>query len=426
MKIGLINPPHSYKADKSNINFYHLGGIGFVDAVLRQEGHEVKNLDFAHNSNSLLEEIDNCNVVGVGSYLDSYGFLKKTLPKLKGKKIIVGGSLISSYGLNDNNLLMRTFPEIDFGVIGEGEKTTKDLVSFLEKKGDLPSGVVYRTNGSIKTTKKQKQIENLDKLPEIEYSIWPFLSEKINKNIFDLNTSRGCYSACSFCFKIFPKVRGFSLKRVERDLEKISRLKPSSLYISDDTFSYNKERSKGIGKLLQKFGIPYRLETRVTDVDKDLLKVLKETGCLQVKYGIESFDENILKKVSKNITRNQIDRAINLTQEAGIETLGFFIVGLPGENKNSLETTIKGIEKTKILPRARLLMPLPGTRIYTEALKDGKINEEELLEQFSKPGQYDTAEGSWVPINLSDGLSDAELIEARDQIKELRDKLERK
>lgn len=428
MKIGLINPKRAYhyKTDESTGERFvdNIGGIGYIEASLRKGGYNSTTINLMHDKNASIEQLEDCDIIGITSSIDCYGFFKKNLTKLKDqkKKIIVGGSLISSYGLNENNFLMKTFPEIDFGIIGEGEITTLDLIKYLDKKNlSLPRGIVYREKGKLKTTEKVKQISNLDELPDINYQIWNGLAEAVRGNLTDFMTTRGCYNACSFCFKNFPGVRTFSLSRIDREIGKIKEMNPDMLWFSDDTFLYDQERAINVGKLSQKHDLKYICHSRVNEANLETLKELKRTGCELLCYGIESFDENILKRSHKNITKAQIYNAIGLTKQAGINALGFLIIGLPGENKKSLETTIKGIEETRIIPRVRLLLPLPGTKIYTGALRKGRIEKLSLLKRFAKK-EYDPVNGTHVLANLSDGLSDEELIEARDRINEIREK----
>jgi radical SAM superfamily enzyme YgiQ (UPF0313 family) len=259
----------------------------------------------------------------------------------------------------------------------------------------------------------------------VDYADWKALVNNGKGNTINAGFSRGCYNRCSFCYQLFKGVRSFSLPRIDSDLEKIACFKPRQMMFMDTTFTYDRNRAVEIARLANKHNIRFGIETRVSDVDYDLIMALKENGCYHVHMGIESFDENILKRINKNITLNQIYKAINDCQRAGVEIIGFFMVGLPGENKESLQKTIKGIKDTRVLPQPRILIPLPGTRIYREALRKGLIDEIKLLKQFSEPDKFDTKEGDWVPVNMSDGLTNQELIDARDELHSIREVFEK-
>lgn len=423
MKVGLINPGWTYSADPMNADLYHLPGIAYVSAALKEAGYEVTNVDFANDENARLDQVKDCEVVGVASYVNSYRFLRENLPILQrqGAVVVVGGPLISSYGIDKKeNLLMRTFPEIDFGVIGEGEKAVVGLCKFLEGRTELPRGVIYRDGIGLRNTGRSEIVENLDDVPEVDYNDWPALRDNIRGHTLNFLTSRGCYNRCSFCFKPQKGVRSFSLSRIERELHKLVDLKPRHVCFGDDVFTYDSGRAIAVGRLAQRFGFPYNFESRVNDVSSDLARELAKTGCRQIKFGIESFDQRVLDRNGKHVKVRQIYDAIRMTQDAGMEASGFFLFGLPGETRESIEATLRGIEQTRVMPRARLLIPLPGTEIYKQAVREGKINELDFLKSLSEPEHFDTTRGNWVPINLTDGVSDKELLEARDTANSLR------
>jgi anaerobic magnesium-protoporphyrin IX monomethyl ester cyclase len=426
MKIGLINPPPAYIPDRSHPEFTSIGGIVFISSALRNAGYDVRTVDFQHNTNASIEEVRDCDVVGLTSYTDSYRFLRKTLPLLKdqnkARPVIVGGAFVSSYGLNDN-LVVSELPEIDYAVIGEGEVTAVKLLRFLEGREKVPGGVVFRdpTTGSLKNTGKGQIVHSLDDLPETDNSQWPdFARSARGVTLAVQQTARGCYNRCSFCYLIEEGVRTMSPSRIKSDLEAAASLMPKDVHFSDDTFTYNEARTLEIARVSKQLGLKYIAMTRVNNVTPELMHLMKDSGCYEIFLGIESFDDKILRGVGKNITSEQAKKAIEHTRKAGIDPVGFFIVGLPGETRKSLDATIRTIKETGVFPCARVLIPLPGTAIYRQAVARGRIDELQFLKDFSGPGQFDTRKGTWVPINLSDGLSDQELIAARDEMNSIK------
>jgi len=432
MKVGLINPPSPYKTEPKFSELVYGNGMLYVEAALREAGHEVKVVNFKHDPNARLEDVADCEVVGTTSALESYDFIRTTFAQLKkeGKITMVGGPLISSYGRYKNNVLMNAIPEIDYGIIGEGELTSVRLIDFLAGKSKVlfRAGLLHRTSFGIMPSQGDAEIiHNLDNLPEIDYHSFPGLAEKVNGGVFmPPQLARGCYNRCKFCYLIAPGIRRFSDARTQKEVEKITDLKPKQVNISDDTFTYDKERAIKIGEFFASRDISYFTQTRVSNSDPDLMKRLAETGCKAMLLGVESFDEEILKRNGKNTTTKQIYQAVKSVQDAGMTALGFFIVGLPGETRETIEKTIKGIRETGVRPRTRILIPLPGTEIYRQALAQGKIKDEvELLRIYSQQGLGgDTVEGDFVPINMTDNLSDRELLEARDRMNALRDETE--
>ena len=116
MKIALINPPYDFIPEKANVDAVYLSGIAYVGAALKNAGHEIECIDFKYDKNASLEQALDSDVIGIATYINSYRFLKSNIPKLEGKVISLGGPLISSYGEKDN-LLLRIFPEVDYGFI---------------------------------------------------------------------------------------------------------------------------------------------------------------------------------------------------------------------------------------------------------------------------------------------------------------------
>ncbi len=417
MKIGLINPGHKYKADPRNWDLVHLPGIAWIGAKLKSQGHQIKVVDFMHDKSASLRELEDYRVVGIASYLNGYQFLRTNLPPLKreGKTVIVGGPLVSSYGLSERNLLMRTFPEIDFGVIGEGELATSGLIKHLEQRTPLPRGIVYREGREIKTTGLAEQVENLDDLPEIDLKDWQSFTNAGKGVSINVLMSRGCYNKCSYCYHENTGVRSFSLSRIERELRRVADLRPRQITFGDDVWAYSKDRVMGMVRILKEIGLPYVVETRVNDLDPEKVRIMADSGCKQIKFGIESFSQEILNRAHKNVRVEDIYRAVKLTQDAGMEANAFLLFGLPGETKKTIQETLRGIEETRVIPRARLFIPIPGTEIYRSLLEQGKIDELKALKDFSHPAHFDSVKGNWVPINLCTGVSDKELVAARDE-----------
>ena len=419
MKIGLINAPCTYKANPVIPDMTCLNGIAYIGAELEKAGHCVKTLDYVHNHSASLGDVADCGVVGVTSILTCYDFLKQTLPELKrgGKTIVVGGPLISSYGLMDN-LLMRVFPSIDYGVIGEGERTMIGLVNHLEGKAPMPSGIVYAEDGEIKNTGMGEVVAKLDDLAEVDWSDWGDMAEMAKGGAFNIMLSRGCYNHCDFCFKLGKGVRAFSWGRAKREIEKVAALQPRMISYGDDVFAYNPERAIEIARFTQELGFQYVIETRIEDLKESVLRVFKETGCQQVQIGVESFDDNVLKRAGKNQTSEEIYAGIERVQEAGIKFSAFILIGLPGETRKSLDATIKGVRETGIRARPRIVVPLPGTGLYAQALREGRLDEFEMLKAYSEPEHYDTLIGDWIPVNFTE-LPDEELLAARDRMSEI-------
>jgi radical SAM superfamily enzyme YgiQ (UPF0313 family) len=112
---------------------------------------------------------------------------------------------------------------------------------------------------------------------------------------------------------------------------------------------------------------------RVDKIDKELLELLKKSGCYRISIGVESGNQQILNNIHKGTRIEDIKKVFKLAKEVGIETLGFFMIGLPGETEETMQDTINFALKLKTLPKLSILMPLPGTPIFEEWDKKGYI-----------------------------------------------------
>jgi len=189
-------------------------------------------------------------------------------------------------------------------------------------------------------------------------------------------TSRGCPYRCSYCSKpIFgSKFRAQSPERVVDEVAYYKdRFGVKELAFYDDVFTLNKKRAYAIAEEIIKRGlkIGWTCETRVNLVDKDLLSHMKQAGCYAIAYGIESASPEILDTLNKGITIDEVEEAIRLTQEVGLQTIGYFMIGSPGESPETIGKTIEFAKKLKLdFAQFAITTPFPGTELYNLYLKD--------------------------------------------------------
>ena len=285
--------------------------------------------------------------------------------------IIVGGQHVSLFPYET----LRK-KEIDFGIIGEAEETIVELINALEKKKKLEDiqGIVYKKNKKVKITKLRDKIKNLDKVPFPARNLIPmkkyFSYITKYKNYAIIMTSRGCTFQCSFCEQRTGDVRFRSPKNVVDEIEECTKkFNVREIDIFDPLFTINKKRVIQICKEIQKrkIKINWSCRSRVDTIHEDMLIEMKKAGCYRIYFGIESGDENILKKLRKNTTILKIKNAIHLTKKNKILAFGYFMIGNPGESIRTIKKTIK-LAKELPLDYAQFsrLSVLPGTSLYEE------------------------------------------------------------
>jgi radical SAM superfamily enzyme YgiQ (UPF0313 family) len=357
-------------------------GVSYIATTLKNAGYRVKIVDHRIGPTDLEEILKYDKVVlGIATFLDSFVFLEDFIKRIREKNrhipIVLGGSLVSSAP----KLLMKNLPA-DYAVLGEGELTILELLDALSKgKIDLISripGICFRQDGEVFLNLPRSQIRDLDSLPELDLDLWPRIGDTNHLEKLGFSSSRGCYANCSFCFKTIPLISQMSPNRfaeVTKYLAEKYRLK--FFYINDLTFVIDRKRAIKSCHALKTSGIHWACSTRVDNIDEDLLRVMKDSGCEEIWYGMESVDQKVLSANFKKITAEQIEKAVEMTNKAGIKVMANFIIGLLGETQDSLNKMIRFVETRNVIPCSiKYLTPFPGTYVYDYARRKGLIRDE--------------------------------------------------
>jgi len=363
--------------------------LGYVAAALRQTGHEVDFLDLALEDGkpvqTLLRRVEEDEPQAIGftamtpQYNECLRLVSKVRPHLPGIPIILGGhhaNALPEEVLRDGTA--------DVVVVSEGERTAPDLVSKLEKGGDLNSvpGIAFLDQqGNFVQTQPREQVANLDEIP---YPPWEILRPEMYRGRMrglktaNLLTSRGCPYQCVYCYRGpagGPRVRARSVENV---LEEISRLywdhEIGAFGFRDDIFTLDMDRTRALCDAIvaEKIKIFWDCETRVDRVDLDLLKQMKRAGCVCVDFGVESGSEEILKKLRKKASKDEARKAFQYCHKVGLPTRAFFLLGTPWETPQTVEETISFAKEIRpTISVFFLAMPYPGTELRDEFAKAG-------------------------------------------------------
>lgn len=270
----------------------------------------------------------------------------------------------------------------DIVVIGEGELTSELIISNVSKSEI--DGIAYKENDEIITNAPAKRIKNLDDLPINDYNLIPLKLckpligsyEKLPATI--MVTARGCPGRCTFC----SRVVGNQLSELspQRIFEEINILYHNfgirQIIFYDDTFISNRKRIEDFCDLLiaSDIKISWTCSSRVDRVYPDLLSKMKMAGCHQIMYGIESFNEQVLRNLNKKTKPEEIYFAIEETKKAGIEARAAIMIGSPGDTKEILNDNIRHLNKLNPdLIQATITTAIPGSLLFSEADKNNKI-----------------------------------------------------
>ena len=344
MTIYLVNP--SEKRILDNAGDRVPIGLLSTAATLRKQGNDPVIYDLNHQKESDLMqsiEADDNPIVGISVYTSPIYLEAVNLAKRIGSKarLIAGGYHATA---QPTSLL----PFFDAVVTGEAETA-------FQYATELDGVITGRP-------------PNLAEIPPPAYDLVDM--ENYNMQMDGLRTgtiisSRGCPFHCAFCGKMESQVRFEPIKKVLDEAKKLKGYGFEAIYFLDDVFTLKEERMKSI---LTKLDMPYRITTRANLLDKTKMDILKDTGAEWVSLGIESGNDRILRNSGKGMTTKQNYDAVMELNDRGIKTKGFFIIGLPGETR---ETALETIEFSQVLKKGGLtkadfyyLVPFPGTPIW--------------------------------------------------------------
>lgn len=425
MKVLLIQPPYRHGRQMLPT------GMAYVAAYLLKAGHEVSFLDadaFIFTKKQLEKKLkeEEFDVVGIGCIVTAYNFVLQVAGFVKKEKpsatVIVGGTLATySY----DSLLKNSL--VDFCVIGEGELTMVDLLSVIGEKKDLQNvaGIAYKENGAVVCTKPRQLIENLDTLlypardifyAEDVYSRTTFIDNVLKAGrSMAISGGRGCPYSCTFC-SYDRRVRLRSAASLVDELKMLKKkYKIKNFIFEDDLFMTNKDRVEDFCERLikEKMNLYWSASGRVNLVNKNILAFMKKAGCYTLGYGLESGSAEMLKRMKKFVTPEQNEYAIKITREAGIMPGGSWIIGMPGETKETVRMSVDLYKRINayrdICNEFFFATPYPGTELYKEMQSKGRIKDEhEYMVKISTIG-----DAFKFAINCTDSFTDEELIEAK-------------
>ncbi len=380
-------------------------GVGYLAAMLEKKGAECFFLDAIRDRMSPKRIVDlakriNPDLIGLTVLTPIYKNTKNLVFELKrnGFIVVLGGphaSAIPKETLADMNA--------DFLVFGEGELTIVELCTYLNlkksvKKGhskkivlEKIKGLTFRKNNEILMNPPRELIINIDDIPFPSWHLfppnkYPFAPQGTmakNYPIANVVTSRGCPYGCTFCSTNIIWKRRFRTRSAKNIVDEIEMLVEKfgvkEIHFIDDNLTMQKQRVIEMCDELNKRNIKVSWAcpngVRIDRVDRELLRAMKKSGCYSLTFGIESGNQEVLNNINKNINLKQVEEVINMTKEEGIETRGFFIIGLPGESEKTIRQTIDFAKRLPLdFAGFSILVLMPGAELFNRWIKANKIN----------------------------------------------------
>jgi radical SAM superfamily enzyme YgiQ (UPF0313 family) len=401
-------------------------GVSHIATIAKLAGWKVKIRDLRDGEDfedACQDAAKRGGILAMPVFIDSYPvnvrILKRVLELNPDIISVVGGALISSL---PETLIADLKP--DYTVLGEGEATLLELLDYIEG-GGIPAGATGITglglllDGAVYFTPNRTQLMDLDVLPIPDLFLFPTVQRNPVIPELGLTTSRGCYGRCSFCFLNMKKLSYKSPERFELEVaDLVAKHSIRYFYINDLTFTSNLERTYKICDVLKKYGLTWTCSTRVERIKPEILRYMKECGCRDIWYGVESVDQKVLDLADKETRVEEIEYAVAETVKAGIKVAANLIVGLPGESEESLKKMMDFCWKSEVIPISiKYLTPFPGTKIYDMAVERGYITDHiEYLQTLAERKVNDSNDAI---INLTD-LPETQLRAAFDELLRIR------
>jgi len=272
---------------------------------------------------------------------------------------------------------------IDFVTTAEYDYTLAEIADGVPMH--RVRGIVFRSNGGLVRTLDRPFLQDLDALPFVskiyarDLTIENYYNGYLLHPYVSLYTGRGCRSRCTYC--LWPQTisghayRVRSVENVYEEMVLARRLFPQvkEFFFDDDTLTQDTERAELLARKIRPLGITWSCNARA-NVNRETLRVMKESGLRLLTVGFESGNRKILDIMKKGIVPAQAREFMKSAKELGILVHGAFILGLPGETKESIEETLRyALELDPYSIQVSLVAPYPGTEMYAQGIKEGWI-----------------------------------------------------
>ena len=391
---------------QSPVKFFPIG-LGYITTAMTKAGYafDLIDIDAYRYSDEEVERLigkKEYDVACMGCIVTGYKFIKTFASIIRqGRpdcKIIAGNSVATSVV---DTLLTKT--DVDIAVMSEGDETIVDLLQTISKGSLLEDvlGICFKKNGRIIKTPPRPLIKDISSLPFIDYEIYnvdmyiknskeqvndPVPMPRENIRALPVNTARGCIANCTFCYHVF-KGFPYRYRSAESIVAEIKFLieKYSLNYIlfwDELTFFSKKQTMTLLQRILDenlKFYWTASCRGNLFDDDEDLeiIRKMKEAGCIGMAYSLESADAEVLKAMNKKMSTDQFSRQTSLFQRAEITTWTSLVIGYPHETPETIRKTFDFCIENKIYPSVGYLLPQPGSPMYEYAIEHGFIDNEE-------------------------------------------------
>jgi radical SAM superfamily enzyme YgiQ (UPF0313 family) len=376
---GAEGPPADYTEGDLDADFYQTPhGLFSLGAQALRAGHQVKVLNLSAFAWSAVEELVarlSADVFGMSCWTANRRGVALVARALKKHHphalVVIGGPHATPLAKE----MLQHHPEIDLVCVGESDITFLEVIEqrALGRPLEGIAGTVYRTKYGIERAPERANVPNLDTLASPQ----TYFDSHI------LMTSRGCPWACTFCGAETSWGRGFRGHSVAYVLDTLEaalpRLRVKMIQVKDDTFTTNKKRVLELcrGIRARKLNFLWSCDTRVDVLNEELLYEMRLAGCQRLSLGVESGSQQILDRIDKKITTQEIIAAADMAKKYGVHVRFYMMLGNRGETRETFQETLDFLKAAR--PHQYIFSCLsiyPGTEDFREAEKRGWLDRE--------------------------------------------------
>lgn len=402
-KLNVLLVIPRYETYDANGHYVMPLGILYISSYLKESNvAKVFTLNINHikgEERQILTDYIKANdvdILGIGGLSGEYVdmarmvvYAKQIKPEIK---IILGGGIMTA----DPIVTMTAIPQVDYGIIGEGEKTIVELVQALsgERLIEDISGIIYYQNGKLKQTRKRGEIKDLDSLPFPDYEGFNYQSYlEENPDMSDLGKKysqvsivggRSCKYNCTFCFH--PSGTTYRQRTLDSIFSEIdyliSHYEISYIALREELFATDNRRVAEFCERIGKYDLDWSIQLRIDGINQELVDILKVTRCRYVFVGVESANDDILQSMRKGITVAEIETALDMLHEVGLNSRSGVIFGDQCETEYTAMWTFNWYLKNKARYRmfVDMIIAFPGSTIYKNGCKANLIDPVHFLQ----------------------------------------------
>ncbi len=306
-----------------------------------------------------------------------FDFLRSGKP---GTPLCFGGPYVTT-------IMEEIFEEtpVDYAVYGEGEITFSEVLDHVKGNRIIKqiNGLMYRENGTVITNPPREQIEDLDTIPFPAYDLFRMERYPMHRIV----TSRGCPFKCVFCNSSsiwLGKWRKRNPVKVIEEIEfLIKNYKKKTFFFNDNSFNVDLKRVENFCKIIldKKLKFLWTTPVRVEIITKEIAQLMKESGCYNVGIGIESANNSLLETMKKMNTIESVQKGIRIFKDAGIEVLGQFVIGSPGDTLKTVKESIEFAKKSELdFIMFYSVLPFKTTAQWDYVLDQGRLYSKKIHE----------------------------------------------